>query len=230
MFVVIASDVEIEEQQSKATSNNNDSASEKTITDSTHTAPLVSDQRVPSEYLAAGLDRISVDQSSPRTTPTEHHSPVCTSRRRSPSPVPLPPSSVIRATCRLTTRSPPCGVNHKAQTEKPKIWSLADTALSKSPERTRKPIHVNITTDSFYTPQNSSVISGMQQRHPVVQHSSQYQTHSVPEMHSRTSSLPSFISYGFPLVSPLSKGPSDPMRLLQKGEPPFLFYSLNVKE
>ncbi|XP_033626859.1 iroquois-class homeodomain protein IRX-6-like [Asterias rubens] len=201
------SDIESDEKQYKIPTDKNEIESEKLTTDSTRTTPVISDQRVPLDYLAVGHDRLSVDQNSPHHTP-EHTSSLCI--RRSPSPVPLPPSSLIKATCRLTSRSPPCV---KAQTEKPKFWSLADTALSKSPERTRKPIHVNVTSDSYYNnPLNSGSVVANMQRHPVVQHSSsQYQTHPVP------SSLPPFISYGFPLgVSTLSTGPSDHMRLLQK--------------
>jgi hypothetical protein len=113
-------------------------------------------------------DRVTGSPRPVRERPCCGSPPVC-HRRPSPGPVPLVPSA-IRPTCRPTSRgggsnTPPCEKVPPLpvrQTEKPKIWSLAETALSKSPERRpqqqqHRPSHHHISTVSQhrYHPYNS---------------------------------------------------------------------------
>ncbi|XP_038068106.1 LOW QUALITY PROTEIN: iroquois-class homeodomain protein IRX-6-like [Patiria miniata] len=107
--------------------------------------------RVPAGFVGTNPDRDSVSITVDDEENSHHHnhhphrsrelcgSPLC--HRRSPSPAPLAPS-MIRATCRPTSRSPPCEkplpASPPRQAEKPKIWSLAHTATSSSPERERR--------------------------------------------------------------------------------------------
>ncbi|XP_071785744.1 iroquois-class homeodomain protein IRX-4-like [Asterias amurensis] len=137
--------------------------------------------RVPPGFLSTdtGRDSISVIVDDDDVEDDRHHhvqrsreqfSPVCRNKR-SPSPTPLP--STIRATCRPTSRSSPCDKPLPSrQTEKPKIWSLAHTATSSSPERERRsrspvrsPVHSGVAAmpaslaQNFRTPYDSPMSS-----------------------------------------------------------------------
>ncbi|XP_022082387.1 iroquois-class homeodomain protein IRX-6-like [Acanthaster planci] len=95
--------------------------------------------RVPAGFMGTNTGRdsvsVTVDDEEDTHRPRELCSPLC--HRRSPSPAPLAPST-IRNTCRPTSRSPPCEKPPPRPADKPKIWSLAHTATSSSPERERR--------------------------------------------------------------------------------------------
>ncbi|XP_038066938.1 homeobox protein caupolican-like isoform X2 [Patiria miniata] len=184
---------------------------------SSHVGLARIEPRVPAGFVGTNPDRDSVSITVDDEENSHHHnhhphrsrelcsSPLC--HRRSPSPAPLAPS-MIRATCRPTSRSPPCEkplpASPPRQAEKPKIWSLAETALSKeNPERfVRVPCYNSIT--SRYAPYNSPMDSAaglaMKRLTAVAQHHQSPYISQARPVGQTASTLPSFIHPSFATV------------------------------
>ena len=178
-FTYIVSDTEGIREENNNEKEDEDESREIIVSDcssNSHSVPRV-EPRVPAGFISNNPDRDSVsvivddddddeDEEDNSSRSREHCSPLC--NRRSPAPLP----STIRATCRPTSRSPPCEKVLPRQTEKPKIWSLAHTATSSSPERERRsrspvrsPIHNGVAAmpaslaQNFRTPYDSPMSS-----------------------------------------------------------------------
>ncbi|XP_022082442.1 iroquois-class homeodomain protein IRX-4-like isoform X2 [Acanthaster planci] len=123
------------------------------------------DPRVPAGFMGTNTGRdsvsVTVDDEEDTHRPRELCSPLC--HRRSPSPAPLAPSTV-RDTCGPTSRPSSCEIKPPTRpADKPKIWSLVDTALSdkSSVDHSQTPCHSRRVTDSQgrYAPYNTPLDS-----------------------------------------------------------------------